>query len=478
MKTNAWRTTASTSLLAAAAAGLLASCTMGPDYLRPQVQTPAEFRAQLTPAEATSYADLPWWSAFQDPALQKLIAEAVNNNYDVQIAAARIEQARANLGVVRSQALPQVDYRVGLNGERTVVQGLNSADDVDIGTLGAALEASWELDLWGRIRRATEATNAKVFAEEEVRRGVMLSLVTDVAIGYFRLLQLDRELAVAKESSTTYRGTFDLFNLRYEAGRDSNLPVQRAQAVYNASLARSADLERQIQQQENALCILLGSYPRAIERGGLMAQALPPTPLGSTSDILQRRPDIRAAEQEMVAANAEIGVAVANYFPRVGLSALLGGEGFRIGGDNSSFGLWGAALGVAGPIFNGGRLKSVYEGRKAYWDETVAQYRKTVLVAFSETSDALVAQQRLAARRQALEAQIVSLRQANDLALTRYDGGRASYFEVLEAQQQLYPAEGELAQTQGEQLIASVNLYKALGGGWRLTDDEWKRQTP
>lgn len=478
MLKNSWRMTVSTSLAATAGFGLLAGCVMGPDYERPQVQTPAQFRGQLTPADANSYADLPWWSAFQDPALQALISEAVNNNYDVQIAAARVEQARANLGVVRSQALPQVDYRVGLGGQRTIVQGLETADDVDVGTLGAVLDASWELDIWGRIRRATEAANANVFAEEEVRRGVMLSLVTDVAIGYFRLLRLDRELAVAEESSTTYRGTFDLFNLRYEAGRDSNLPVQRAQAIYNASLARSADLKRQIEQQENALCILLGTYPRPIERGRLAGQAIPATPLGSTSDILQRRPDIRAAEQGMVAANAEIGVAVANFFPRIGLSALLGGQGVRVGSDDTSFGLWGAGISMTGAIFNGGRLQSIYEGRKAFWDETVAQYRKTVLVAFAETSDALVAQQRLAARRQALEAQIANLRQANGLALTRYDGGRASYFEVLEAQQQLYPAEGELAQTQGDELIATVNLYKALGGGWRQSAAEWNHQTP
>jgi len=464
--------------MTATTVSLSAGCTMGPDYARPQVQVPSQFRAQVTPAEASSYADLPWWSAFQDPALQRLISEAVGANYDVQIAAARIEQARANLGVVRSQAMPQLDYNTGVGGQRTIVQGLDSADDVDVGTASAVLEAAWELDVWGRIRRATEAASANVFAEEEVQRGVMLTLVTDVAIGYFRLLQLDRELAVADESSRTYRGTYDLFNLRYEAGRDSNLPVQRAQAIYNASLARSADIKRQIEQQENALCILLGSYPRPIVRGSLADQTIPATPLGSTSDILQRRPDIRAAEQEMVAANAEIGVAIANFFPRIGLSALVGGQGLRIGDDNSSFGLWSAGLGVAGPIFNGGRLQSIYEGRKAFWDERVAQYRKTVLIAFSETSDALVAQQRLAAQREALQAQIKNLKESNDLALTRYDGGRASYFEVLEAQQQLYPAEGELAQIQGAQLIASVNLYKALGGGWRQqTVADWKHQT-
>ncbi|HKR89891.1 MAG TPA: efflux transporter outer membrane subunit [Phenylobacterium sp.] len=455
---------------------LLTGCTMGPDYKRPEVQPlPASYRFQLSPGEATSYADLSWWAAFQDPALQKLIAEAVANNYDVQIAASRIEQARAQLGVARSEAYPQLNYTVTVGGQRALVQGLNTVGTADIGFASGLIDAAWELDIWGRIRRSTEAARANLFAQEEVRRGVMLTLATDVASGYFRLLQLDRQLAVAEESTGAYKKTFDLFDLRFRAGKDSNLSVQRAEAIYNASLATAADLKRQIAQQENALCVLLGSYPRAIARARLANYSLPATPLGATSDLMQRRPDIRAAEQSMVAANAEIGVAVANFFPRIGLSAIGGGEGVHLAGTNTGFGLWSAGLSATGPIFNGGRLQSIYEGQKAYWDETVAQYRKTVLVAFRETSDALTAQQNLATRRDALEAQVVNLRQSFDLALTRYDGGRASYFEVLEAQQQLYPVEGELAQTEGDQLLATVSLYKVLGGGWKMTPAEWKQ---
>lgn len=477
MKTYAWKRSVRASLLAAVATSVLASgCTMGPDYRKPAIQTPpAQFRSQLSPAEASSFADLPWWSAFQDPQLQRLINEAVSNNYDVQIAASRIEQARAELGVVRSEAYPQLDYNADVGGQRTLVQGLQGVGATNVGSLSGFLSAAWELDVWGRIRRASESARASVFAQEEVRRGVMLSLVTDVAAGYFRLLTLDRQLAIAEESTRTYKKTFDLFDLRFQAGKDSNLPVQRAQAIYNASLARTSDLRRQIAQQENALSILLGSYPRDIPRGRLQDQALPPTPLGSTSEILQRRPDIRAAEQNMIAANADIGVAVANFFPRIGLSAIVGGQGVRVAGDNEWFGLWSAGLGLTGPIFNGGRLQSIYNGRKAFWDESVAQYRKTVLIAFQETSDALVAQQTLESQREALQAQVVNLRQSSDLALTRYDGGRSSYFEVLEAQQQLYPVEAELAQTEGDRLLATVSLYKALGGGWKLTPDQWRQ---
>lgn len=476
MKTYAWKKSARFSLLATAAACLLsASCTMGPDYKKPDTQVPTQYRSQLSPAEARSFADLPWWSAFRDPQLQRLITEAVSNNYDLQIAASRIEQARAELGVVRSEAYPQLDYNAQVGGERTLIQGLQGVGATNVGTLGGFLNAAWELDVWGRIRRASESARASLFAQEEVRRGVTLTLVTDVAAGYFRLLSLDRQLAVAEESTRTYKRTFDLFDLRFQAGKDSNLPVQRSEAIYNASLARTADLKRQIAQQENALSILLGGYPRDIPRGRLADQALPPTPLGSTSDILQRRPDIRAAEQNMIAANADIGVAVANFFPRIGLSAFVGGQGIRVAGDNEWFGLWNAGLGLTGPIFNGGRLQAIYNGRKAFWDESVAQYRKTVLVAFQETSDALAAQQNLATRREALQAQVINLRQSSELALTRYDGGRASYFEVLEAQQQLYPVEGELAQTEGEQLLATVSLYKALGGGWQLTPEQWRQ---
>jgi multidrug efflux system outer membrane protein len=458
---------------------LVGGCTVGPDYKRPETTVPASFRAaQMTPQEATSLADLPWWSAFNDPALQALIGEAVRNNYDVKIAAARIEQARAELGVARSQALPQLNYSVDAGAGRLAVQGFNNVKATTVGAIAGTIDFAWEADVWGRIRRSTEAAQANVLAQEDVRRGVLLTLVTDVAAGYFRLLQLDRQLAIAEESTKTFKGTYDFFNTRFQGGRDSGLPVQRAQANLQESQARIEDVKRQIAQQENAISILLGGYPRDIARGrSLLDQTLPATPVGATSDLLQRRPDIMAAEQNMVAANAEIGVAVANFFPRVGLSALVGVDWFRLAGESHTFGVWNAALSAAGPIFNGGRLRSIYEGRKAFWDETVAQYHKTVLLAFQETSDALVAQQSLAARRTALQAQVAALRSSLDLANNRYDNGRASYFEVLEAEQQLFPAQDALAQNQADELIAVVNLYKALGGGWKLSPEQWAQPT-
>ena len=317
-----------------------------------------------------------------------------------------------------------------------------------------------------------------MYAEEEVRRGIMLTLVSDTASGYFRLLQLDRELAIAQESQGTFAKTHELFSLRFEAGRDSRLPVERAKASLDESTAQVADLKRQIAQQENALSVLTGAYPGPIPRGmALTAQELPPqTPVGLTTDLLRRRPDIRAAEQNMISANAQIGEAIANFYPRIGLSALAGLIGIGgAGALDGHSGFWRGGLNIAGPIFTGGRLESEYRNRKAYWDETVAQYRQTILTAFRETSDALVAEQRLAEQRAALETKVAASRQSIDLALERYHGGRASYFEVIEAQQQLFPAEDQLARVQQAQLVAVVNLYKALGGGWNLTDDQFQR---
>lgn len=459
-------------------AALIGACTVGPDYKRPALVTPASFRSQVTPQEAASVADLPWWGVFNDPTLQSLITEAVHNNYDLQIAAARIEQARAAVGVARSEALPQLNYSVDAGAGRAAVQGVRSVQTTTVGAATGAIDFAWEADVWGRIRRSTEAAQANLMAQEDIRRGVLLTLTTDVATGYFRLLQLDRQLAISEDSTRTFKGTFDFFSTRFKGGRDSELPVQRSQANYDQSRARTEDLKRQIAQQENALSILLGGYPRDIPRGRtLLEQTAPATPVGATSDLLQRRPDILAAEQNMVAANAEIGVAVANFFPRIGLSALVGVDWFRVAGMSSTFGVWNAALSMGGPIFNGGRLRSIYEGRKAFWDETVAQYHRTVLVAFQETSDALVAQQRLATQREALQAQVTDLQRSMDLANNRYDNGRASYFEVLEAEQQLFPAQDALAQNQADTLIATVNLYRALGGGWKLTPTDWAQPT-
>jgi outer membrane protein, multidrug efflux system len=260
--------------------------------------------------------------------------------------------------------------------------------------------------------------------------------------------------------------------------RTAKLPVERAQATYDFSIASIASLQRARVQQENALSVLLGAYPREIERGmDLTEQSMPIAPVGLTTDLLQRRPDIMQAEQTMIGANAEIGVAVANFFPRIGITALYGGQSPNIGDVfESSFSIWNIAGGFAGPLFQRGRLIESYYAQQAFWDQTIAQYKQTVLVAFQEVSDSLVAEQTLIDQRAALIHQVGSLRESVDLSLLRYNAGRASYFEVLEAEQLLFPAEDALAQTQRDQLLAVVNLYKALGGGWNLSDTQWSHR--
>jgi multidrug efflux system outer membrane protein len=455
---------------------LMANCTVGPDYKRPAITVPTDFRAHTGPSNASSLADLSWWDVFNDGALQGLISEALANNLDVKVAVARIDQARALVGVAKSQAYPQVGYQ-GFASAQTIPDLTGNRATTIYSTWGGFLSAAWELDIWGRIRRSTEAARANLYAQEDIRRGVMLTLVSDVAASYFQLLALDRRLDIAEDSARRYTQNLNLFTLRFQAGRDSNLPVQRAQALLDSSNATISDLKRLIVLQEDALSVLLGAYPKDVGRGKTLDdQTVPTTPVGMTTDLLKRRPDILGAEQAMIGANAEVGVAVANFYPTIGLSALVGGQGVDIDhGLHTGFGIWNVAGDVAGPIFTGGRLQAQYHQRQAFWDETVAQYRKTVLVAFQETSDALIAQQTLVGRRAALQSQVVALRRAVELSLLRYDSGRANYFEVLEAEQQLFPAEDALAQTQADQLIAVVSLYKALGGGWNLQNADWAR---
>jgi multidrug efflux system outer membrane protein len=453
---------------------VIVGCTVGPDYKAPQVTVAQTYRDQPAQPDASSLADAPWWTVFDDKALQSLVDEALANNLDIQVAIARVDQARALVGVVHSEALPQIGYQAFAGGERSAAPG-TPGGALTYATYGGLINAAWELDVWGKIRRATESARANLMAQEDIRRGVMLTLVSDLAADYFVLLQLDRELAIALQSVEDYKTNVRLFTLRYEAGRDSRLAVDRAEADYQSSQENVAELKRQIGQQENVISVLVGAYPRGIERGRpLVDQSMPPTPLGQTTDLLKRRPDILEAEQRMIQANADVGVAQADFYPTIGLSALVGGQGLNL--DNAKFagfGIWNAAGQVAGPIFTGGRLTETLRQRRAYWDETVAQYKNTILTAFRETSDALIAQRSLVDRRAALQGQVEALRHAVQLSLLRFDNGRASYFEVLEAEQQLYPAEYTLAQTQGDQLVAVVNLYKALGGGWKLSDAQW-----
>jgi multidrug efflux system outer membrane protein len=473
-------------LAAAVAAGLLAGCAvtreprgllgrlwhleLGPAYRRPAVVTPADFRSRIGPGEAASFADLPWWRVFDDPVLAQLVGEALAHNFDLEAAVARVEEARARIGIAAAPLYPQVGYEGEASRQKTFFP-IGGRGNITFDAFAGFFDVAWELDVWGRIRRATEAARADFLATEEARRGVVLTLVSDVAAAYFRLLELDREREIARESADAYRETRDLFLERYRHGTDTKISVARAEAALDASRAGLVALDREIAQQENAISTLLGANPRPIPRGRpLGAQTIPATPPGLTTAVLERRPDIRAAEQGMIAANALVGEAIARFFPTIGLAALYGGEGNRIGDVvKDSFSIWNIAGNATGPLFEGGRLLESYRAQRAFWDETIARYRATVVTAFREVSDALVAETTLAEQRAALEQQVSALRDAKDLALLRYRTGYAYYFEVLDAEQQLYPAEAELARVERDQLLAVVSLYRALGGGWQTS---------
>jgi multidrug efflux system outer membrane protein len=462
------------SLLAAVS---VAGCMVGPEYRRPDPKPVDHFQYQVGPSEANSIADLPWWQVFNDKALQALITEGLNNNYDLQVATARIEEAAQQVTIARSALLPQVGYQAFASRQKEFIP-IEQIGNITYNAFGLAVNAAWEADVWGRIRRSTQAASAGLYAQQDVRRAVMLTLVSDIASSYFLLIELDRELVIAQTSAATYKETLELFTLRFQGGKDTKLAVDRAQAAYDSALASIAGLTRAIAQAQNALCVLLGTYPRTIARGVVLTeQTMPPqTPVGETTALLERRPDILQAEQVMKGANAEIGVAVANFFPVIGLSALFGGEAQHPGDVfKSNFNVWSLAAGLSGPIFQGGRLEAAYHAQQHYWDETIGQYKKTVIIAFQETSDALIAQQTLVGQRAALEDQVAALKESVDLALDRYRAGKSSYFEVLDAEQQLFPSQNVLAQTQRDQLLAVVDLYKALGGGWNLKDEQWSQ---
>jgi multidrug efflux system outer membrane protein len=465
-------------LLAAALAGVLASgCAVGPNFVRPGVETPADYRGHVSPPEAESIADLPWWEVFRDPVLQGLVVEAVEKNYDLQVAVDRVEQARALVGVARSPFYPQIGYQ-GSAGRQKQPQLLKQPSDT-YSLFYGAFSLAWEIDVWGRIRRSNEAAEQALLATEEFRRGVLLSLVTGVAQSYLTLLELDRELEIARETEASFQETRDLFDRRYRGGVGNKLQVARAEAALAQTQAQIPDLERRIVAQENAIDVLLGRGPGPIPRGQTLVERPPPapTPPGLPSALLERRPDVLEAEHTIASANAQVGVAIADFFPRIGLTAFYGGQSTELSDIvKHDFSLWNAAGNAAGPIFQGFALLEQYRGQKASWKQTVAQYEQTVLNAFAEVSDVLTAQTRFDEARAAQERAVAAYQESVRLSKVRYDSGLAGYFEVLEAQQQLYPAEVGLAQLQLDQLLTVVDLYRALGGGWKVPVDQWTQK--
>jgi multidrug efflux system outer membrane protein len=452
---------------AAIAAALVAGCAVGPDYARPELPVPPDFRGE--PNEEISLADLPWWELFRDDALGGLIREALEENRDLRVATQNVETVRYLAAVQRGELFPQIDYEgVAARGDQAVIGG-PVPNGITTDSFLAIANLAWEVDVWGRIRRATESARAQLLATEAVRRGVQLSVVTAVAQSYFELRALDLELEIAHATVRSFRETFDLFDRRYRGGVASKLDPLRADAALAQAESTVPQLEGLIYSKENEISVLLGRSPGAIQRGAALTdQTLPPdVPSGVPAKLLERRPDLIDAEQRLVAANARVGETFANYFPRIGLT-VFGGALSQEASEllDSGNGTWSISGSTLGPVFTAGRTTYGWRAAQTDYDASIAIYESVLLVALQEVSDALTAHRRLAESRVIQEREVASLREAVSVATTRYTGGLANYYEVLDAQQELFPAEIRLARTQRDQLLSVVALYRALGGGW------------
>jgi outer membrane protein, multidrug efflux system len=449
---------------------ILGGCAVGPDYKRPATSSPEGFR--FTADQSTnSFGDLPWWKVFKDPVLQDLIGTAITNNYDLKQAVARVEQARDQAAAANAAFLPQAGYGGDIGRGRNALY--NSPATLNGSTETSALldvNAAWEIDLWGRIRRSSEAARAQYLATDEARRGVMITLVSQVATYYFQLLQLDQEIQIQRGATNAYAESYRIFNDRLSNGVASKLETDRAAAAFANAAAQIPQLEIQIATTEDQLNVLLGQNPSPILRNSLtnQPQLAPEIPAGLPSELLRRRPDILQSEQLLVAANAEIGVSKANFFPQIGLTAFFGKASPELSAFTAgSSTLWNAGATMTGPIFQGGALRAQYRAAKAKYDQAQAAYHQTILTSFQEVSDSLVTREKLADEYVYDGQAVVALTESVDLATQRYLNGKSSYYEVLQAQQELYPTQRAQVQTQVGQLLAVVQLYKALGGGWQ-----------
>lgn len=456
-------------VLAGALSALLAGCTIGPDYVRPQVAAPAAFRFE--PETVADTANTAWWKQFGDPVLDQLIDTALANNLSVTIATANVEQALALITQTRSALFPQVGY--GANGERLRSPGTGLVAAIPNypnpqSTYQALLTASWEIDLWGRIRRLSESAQANALASGDARRGVILTLVSSVATSYLQLRGLDEQLATARRTLATYAESVRLYQLQFKYGQTSQMTVAQVQSQYETAASQIPLIETQIAQTENALSVLLGRAPGPIPRGkSINDLALPPVPAGLPSALLERRPDLMQAEQALVAANARIGAAKALYFPTISLTGVLGSSSADL--SNLFQGptrTWNYAGQLVGPIFTFGAVSGQVAQAEAARDAALQNYRLSIQNAFADVDNALVATQKLAQQLAAQQRLVEALREYSRFARLQYDGGYAPYSTVLQAEQLLFPAELQLAAVRTQLVSSAGNVYKAMGGGW------------
>jgi len=453
-------------------AAVSSSCTVGPNYNKPLVVEPTVYRGAAAELSAkpdvASFGDQKWWDVFQDEALQTLIRAALEQNYDVRIAATRILEARALLGIAQADQLPEVTASASVFSQRSPAAAGRPAVDTSPVQLG--LSASWELDFWGRFRRATESARANLLSDEWAQRQVISSLVSDVASAYFQLREQDLELEISRQTLASRRDSLRLTQVLADGGATSLLDVRQAEQLVFGASASIPDLESRIEQQENFISILVGRNPEGVMRGRpLIDQQQPPeVPAGLPSSLLERRPDILQAEQQLVAANAQIGVAKADFFPRISLTAIGGYQSSALARlFTGPAGLWTFGASALQPVFEGGRIRNNVAFAEARTQEATLVYQRTVQQAFRYGSDALVSYGKSREVRTEQQKLTTAAEDATRLSNMRYRGGAASYLEVLDSETRFFDAQLNLAQAQLRELQSLVQIYRSLGGGWQ-----------
>lgn len=455
----------------ALAALTLTGCAIGPDYHRPQVPAPAQFRFGDGAPGTASLSDSKWFDLFHDETLTKLGNEALEKNFDLRIAAERVLQARAQLGISRSQEFPTLNATGQFAANRVSTIGASKLPfNLDSSYTQAGFTLGWELDVWGRIRRLNESARAQYLASEEGRHGVITTLVSDVTSNYLSLRELDLELEIAKKNRGIAENGLRLTTLRRNRGAATGLDVHQAEQFLYTATAQIAATERAIGQQEDALSLLLGRSPSDIPRGKTLEQLAPPpeVPAGLPSALLERRPDIRQAEQTLIAANAQIGAAKAQYFPQINLTAFLGGQSRALANLFTGPGRqWSFVPAATLPIFNAGRIRQGVKLTESQQREALAQYEKSIENAFREVSDSLIGYRKTVEQRAEQEQLVKALMETDRLSTLRYKGGLDSYLQVLDAERNLFQGELALAQLRRAELQSVVQIYRALGGGWQ-----------
>ncbi len=453
----------------------LAGCMIGPNYFRPKIDTPTAWRFEVK--EARDLSNTPWWEQFNDPVLNQLIQTSLQENKDLRIATARVDEFLGRFGTTRSNLFPQMGADARAARERVTEKGyapLSPSIDPIHRSYEGIISAGWEIDVWGRLRRSTEAACAELLASEEGRRTVILTLVAAVASSYIELRALDRQLEIAQSTAKLREGSYKLFKLRFEQGIISELELSQVLSQYEEALAAIPLYEKLIAQQEDALSVLLGKNPQAIPRGKNIDElVLPEVPAGVPSAILERRPDILQAEQDLIAANARIGVARSLYFPTISLTGYWGSASSAL---NDLFSgpskIWSYAVESSVPIFTAGGIAGLVTSAKAVQQQTLARYQQAIQNAFREVDDGLIDQQKTGERLQAQTRQVEALRNYARIARLRFDEGYTSYIEVLDAERSLFNVELSYTQTHADLFKALINLYKAMGGGWIVKADQ------